>query len=216
MAVNRYPEVILKSLRRSGAVSRSTTIKWTSPLREEDFKESKDTSALDKAGITSLPKGPLSDFWPKGGPRWDAIGRRSDGVPIFVEAKAHISEVNTPPTGAKNQSKQKIEKALAAARKWYPRPKLPYKKPNVPWGDPFYQYVNRLAHHYFLREVNHIPSVLIFIYFLNDTDMDGPRSTAEWKRASQLVHALINVSEEGLRDRGVFDAYVDVRDLQSR
>jgi hypothetical protein len=63
-----------------------------------------------------------------------------------------ITDVETFATGratkASAASRALIDESLLKARRFYaPRSK-------AVWSDLFYQYANRLAHHYFLRHVN--------------------------------------------------------------
>jgi hypothetical protein len=81
------------------------------------------------------------------------------------------------------------------------------------WSNLFYQYANRLAHQYFLKQPNGIPSILVFLYFLNADDMLGPMSEDEWHGAVRLIHAVLGVPKN-LNRYGVFDVFVDVRHLQ--
>jgi hypothetical protein len=207
VAINRRPELLLAALRTAGAIAESTTIDWTSPLEVDGCCEYRDAIALKKAGIGALTIRSLDDFWPARGPVWDAIGTTSDGVAIFVEAKAHIPEAASPGTRATPQSLELISRSLEEARRWY----APKSTSN--WSGMFYQYANRLAHHYFLREVNKVRSILVFIYFTSDPDMDGPESECEWRRAVRLLHAALGLPAN-LEPRGIFDAFLDVRRLQ--
>lgn len=152
-------------------------------------------------------RNPLDEFWPARGPVWDATGVTSEGYPIFVEAKAHIPEAASPPSRASEPSLKIIERSLVEARRWY----APRAKAN--WSGLFYQYANRLAHHYFLRRVNGLPSILVFVYFVNADDMKGPTSEAEWKGAIRLIHASLGLPAS-LESQGVFDSFVDVRRLR--
>jgi hypothetical protein len=77
----------------------------------------------------------------------------------------------------------------------------------------FYQYANRLAHQYFLRQLNGVSSILVFLYFVNADDMLGPTSEAEWKGAIRLIHAALGLPKS-LEDRAVFEAFLDVRLLR--
>jgi hypothetical protein len=92
VAIARYPDLLLKALRKSGAINESENISWSSPLEQNHFKEFRDQAALEKIGVTNSIKYPLNKFWPKRGPVWDATGIASSGRPILVEAKAHIPE----------------------------------------------------------------------------------------------------------------------------
>jgi hypothetical protein len=210
IAVNRKPELLLGALRRSGAIARRTSVTWKSPLEPEEkpFREYRDNTALEKAGIriAELRK-PLDSFWPRRGPVWDAIGIDSEGSPLFIEAKAHIPEAASPATKASPESRKLICRSLDEARRFYaPRSR-------ADWSSLFYQYSNRLAHQYFFRKVNGISSTLVFLYFLNAHDMLGPASEAEWQGASHLIHAVLGVPKD-MSSYGVFDAFLDARLLQ--
>jgi hypothetical protein len=209
VAVNRKPQLLLGALQRSGAIGPRVSVTWHSPLEKDDFKEYRDRKALDKAGIdTANLKKPLEQFWPVRGPVWDALGITSEGFPLFVEAKAHIPEVASPGTKASSlTSLNLIKQSLNEARRFYA------PKAEASWSDVFYQYANRLAHQYFLKRVNDVPSSLIFLYFVNADDMNGPMSEEEWHGASRLIHAVLGVPKD-LRPRGVFDAFLDTRLLQ--
>jgi hypothetical protein len=204
--INRKPELLLSALRRSGAITTRTSVVWHSPLEADGFREYRDRDALVKAGITNLEK-PLRSFWPARGPVWDAIGITSAGSPLFIEAKAHIPEAASPGTKASPISRALIDQSLTEARGFYaPRAR-------TIWSNLFYQYANRLAHQYFLKQLNGIPSILVFLYFLNAEDMLGPMSEDEWHGAVRLIHAVLGVPKN-LNRYGVFDVFVDVRLLQ--
>jgi len=181
-------------------------VTWNSPLADDSFQEYRDSAALKKAGIAELRK-PLHSFWPARGPMWDAIGITSEGSPLFIEAKAHIPEAASPATKASPESRRLIEQSLAKARQFYaPRGR-------ADWSTLFYQYANRLAYQYFLREINVIKSTLVFLYFLNADDMLGPASEEEWLGASRLIHAVLGVPKD-LTPHGVFDVFLDTRLLR--
>lgn len=48
MAVENYPSLLKKAVVESGAINESEKIIWTSPLKEEDYKEHRDLSWLKK------------------------------------------------------------------------------------------------------------------------------------------------------------------------
>lgn len=205
VAINRKPELLLGAFQRGGAITRRNSVTWHSPLEAYSFQEYRDIAALEKAGIVKLEK-PLNKFWPARGPVWDAIGT-SEGGPIFVEAKAHIPEAASPATKASLESRKLIKQSLDAARQFYaPRAR-------ADWSNLFYQYANRLAYQYFLREINNIRSTLVFLYFLNADDMLGPSSEEEWQGASHLIHAVLGVPKD-LTAHGVFNVFLDTRLLQ--
>lgn len=204
IAIERHPHVLLEVLREPLCLKPADTIDWRSPVRSTEFKEYRDGAALALLG-QNLDRTPLSDFWPARGPVWDALGLASDGRPIFVEAKAHIAEAASPGTQASPDSLKLIIASLEKARKYYA------PKATSAWTGTFYQYANRLAHNYLLRELNGIDSQLVFFYFLNATDVDGPASHERWKGAIELLHAALGLST--IRDKGVHEVFVDVRDL---
>ena len=65
-----------------------------------------------------------------------------------------------------------------------------------------------------MAHLNGLPSKLIFLDFCNATDVNGPESADEWRGATRLIHALLGLPAD-LTGRGVFHAYVDVRQIQS-
>ena len=207
VAVNRRPQLLTDALVKSGAISATATVTWTSPLQADEFCEYRDSAALLKAGVKHL-KSLLNEFWPNRGPVWDGIGTISEGSPLFLDAKAHIPETASPATRATPNSLALIEASLARARSFY------CSDSGAVWSSLFYQYANRLAFHYFLRELNGIPSTLVFLYFVNAEDMKGPMSEEEWHGAILLIHAALGLPDD-LSRFGVFDVFVDVRQLRA-
>jgi hypothetical protein len=205
LAVNQRPAVLHQALRRSGILQAGEDVEWRSPLRTDGFREYRDGSALAAAGIKTLRRS-LLDFWPRRGPVWDAIGV-CGGAPIFVEAKAHIPETVSRGSRASESSLKLIGESLIQARRWY-APKARREGPEL-----FYQYRNRLAHHFFLRQLNELDARLVFLYFVNARDVNGPATDLEWKGAIRLIHAALGLPEH-LQTFGVFDAFVDVRELE--
>lgn len=80
----------------------------------------------------------------------------------------------------------------------------------APWDGAFYQYANRLAFQFFLRELNGIDSRLVFLYFTNAGDMEGPTNEEEWRGAVRLIHAALGLPAR-LHEFGVYDAFIDAR-----
>jgi hypothetical protein len=206
VAINRRPQLLLSALQRSEAVAPRASIEWKSPLVGDDLREYRDQKALEQVGIANLKK-PLGEFWPARGPVWDALGITSEGGPLFIEAKAHIPEAASPGTKASIASLELIDRSLGQARRFYA------PRATATWNKVFYQYANRLAHHYFLRHLNHVSTTLVFLYFVNADDMLGPVSEQEWSGAVRLIHAVLGLPKD-LKSYGVFDAFLDVRLLQ--
>ena len=202
IAVEKHPELLEDALQKAGAIASTESIIWTSPLVDEGYKEFRDSAALEKLGIPNSIPYPLKEFWPQRGPVWDATGITSSGCPVLLEAKAHIPEAASPASKASPRSMQLIEQSLEKARKFYS------PRSTSMWSGTFYQYANRLAHLYFLRELNKIPSILVFLAFINAIEMDGPTSKLEWEGATRLLHAVLGLPAN-LEDCGVYHIYID-------
>jgi hypothetical protein len=203
VAVNHKPELLLSALRRCGAVGCREPLTWLSPLAPS-YTEFRDGAALSQLRLNGRLLTPLSEFWPSRGPVWDALALAAER-PILLEAKAHIPEAASPPSQAKSAtSAELIANSLARAKKHYG------SRHPMPWGQIFYQYANRLAYQYFLRQLNGVSSSLVFLYFTNATDMDGPSTEQEWHGAIRLIHSVLGLSAD-LSQHGVNHAFIDAR-----
>ena len=197
LAVNQRPAVL-----QCGQIGK---IEWLSPLAADNFAEYRDAAFLDRLGLSRLARD-LKAFWPARGPQWDALGRAGDCV-VLVEAKAHLDEFFSPPTRASGSSREKIRaafdlvgEALGATG-------------GADWTDRFYQYANRLAHLYFLRGGG-VDASLLFVDFVNDEDMRGPKDPAEWLAAFRAADDALGLPKRHpLRDF-VFHVFPDVRRLK--
>jgi hypothetical protein len=125
---------------------------------------------------------------------------------LLVEAKTHIAEANSPPSAATPESLRRIRAALGEAREFY----VPGS--TASWSDRYYQYANRLAHHYFLREINAIDSRLIFLDFVNTTDVNGRQSGQEWIAETQRIHTSLGLPDS-LERHHIYHVVVDTQDL---
>jgi hypothetical protein len=207
VGVARGSSVLERAFYDAGAISQGERLEWCSPIPAMQFRELRDREAYAAIGITEFPVRPLSQFWPRFGPVWDGLAVTDQGHMILIEAKAHVAEVLSPPSRAGVKSKALITASLAEAQKFYaPRSR-------VVWGDQFYQYINRLAHLYFLRDVNRLPARLVFLDFYNAREMNGPTSAEEWAGVTKLMHAMLGLPHS-LQAAGVFHAYVDVAELE--
>lgn len=204
--VNDQPEVLNWDIAKALGWKTAAPIHWVSPLKDDDYAEYRDKAFVDILKL-DLKKVALEDFWPSRGACWDGLGKTDDGRIFLVEAKAHIREILTPPTGAKNaRSLGLIKESLEATRMFV------HAKGRHDWSMTFYQYTNRLAHLYFLRELNDIPAYLVFVYFVNDNEMDGPNSEEEWQGAIKLVHSYLGVRRNRL-SRYIIELFIDVQQL---
>ncbi|MBM3251265.1 MAG: hypothetical protein FJZ11_00585 [Candidatus Omnitrophica bacterium] len=203
--VNQDPVLLNKKIKEKLTNIRSDKIDWVSPLEDDDFSEYRDEAFLERLGIKPA-KIPLNSFWPARGSQWDALGKGKNKEVFLVEAKANIPEMVSPPTGASEKSLAKIRKALLDTKNYL---KI---RNDIDWAKQFYQYTNRLAHLYFLRILNKIPAYLVFLYFLDDTSVDGPKTIAEWEAAITVMKKYLGISRHRL-ERFVADVFIDVKEL---
>lgn len=189
-----------------GAAIGAGRICWLDFPREGEWK------GLDFLPDNSPAKNEWKTFWPQTGNmhNWDAVGvRKTDAGEeyLLVEAKAHIKELNTK-CGARDQrSIQIIEEALRATRKEFGADET--KASN--WLNRYYQYANRLAVLYFMRE-HDIPAHLVFICFLGDSfparsNIKCPKTEAPWHKALADVHKRLGLSDAGLYKERVHHLY---------
>ena len=201
--INEKPDLLNSPLRTQLDLPDTEKITWLSPIADDEYAEYQDQDFLDLLGI-KLINVPLSDFWPSRGPVWDGLGKSDSGNVFLVEAKSHISEVLSPKTGAGEKSLRQIKKSLHETKTFL------HSNSEHDWSSVFYQYTNRLAHLYLLRALNEVPAYLIFLYFVNDKHMDGPRSVDEWIGALSLLKSYLGVGRHRL-DRYVAEIFIDVK-----
>ena len=72
--VNDKPEYLNSIIIQNFNELANEKIIWLSPLKQEDYAEYKDQSFLNAVGANSNNL-KLHDFWPKGGPQWDALAK---------------------------------------------------------------------------------------------------------------------------------------------
>ena len=202
--VNEKPGVLNSEIWSSLNFQEEEQVDWLSPLKCDDYAEYRDQAFLDLLGA-KLEKLPLEQFWPKGGPQWDALGRSASGKSFLVEAKSHIPELISSLHAENEESKRKIHESLEATKKYFNCKTL------VDWSQYFYQYANRLAHLYLLRK-NSFQAYLVNVYFLNDLEMNGPLSIDEWKGAKKLLISYLGIGKNALR-KVEADVYVDISEL---
>lgn len=201
LIVNNHPELLNAPIRSGLGLSGNESIEWLSPLRDS-YTEYCDNAFLERLGV-KLEAVPLGDFWPASGPRWDGLAKTHRGDLILVEAKSHVAELMSACTAVSPASRTQIESSLAAARNFFR-----VRKP-VDWTQPFYQYANRLAHLYLLRERNGHPAWLVNIYFVNDEEMRGPRSIDHWRGALEMAKHVLGLGKTTIPH--VIDVFIDVK-----
>lgn len=207
VVVNECPELINRPLRENCMLSSDAQISWLSPVQSDDFAEYRDQAFLQLLGV-QLEKRPLETFWPNRGPQWDALGRTHSGELFLVESKAHISEILSPGTSASAKSRILIEKSLKELQSFL------RVSPVVDWSTVLYQYTNRMAHLYLLRELNHLRAFLVFLYFVGDCEMEGPCTVREWEVAIQVVRGVLGLRDRNRLSRYILDVFIDVADVK--
>ena len=204
--INKKTELINSQIRKNLGLLENEEICWLSPLEEDDYAEYRDQAFIDKLGV-KLDKVSLEDFWPKGGPQWDALGRSGSSKLFLVEAKSHIQELVSSIQAEDKDSLRKICKSLEETKSFL------NSKAEIDWSSRFYQYTNRLAHLYLLRELNQLPAYLVFVYFINDKKMNGPRTVDEWKGAIKLLHSYLGIGRHKLQ-KFMTEVFIDVKNLE--
>ena len=195
-AIERRPDLV--------SVPSIGPVEWLSPRRNDSFAEYRDTAFLERIGCGTLAD-ELAAFWPKRGPQWDALGRAGNTV-ILVEAKAHLNEVLSPGSQASASSRAKINAAFAEVK----------RDLNVieraDWAEVFFQYVNRLAHLWFLRR-HGVDVELLFVDFCHDAEMAGPAEPAEWKAVYMAADYVLGLPRRHGLSGHVHHVFPDVREL---
>lgn len=171
---------------------------WVSPLPSDDWAEYRDGAFLDRIGQGAL-KPALSEFWPTKGPQWDGLALSASGAVVLVEAKAHIPELRSA-CAASEPSRKRIDTSLAETAEALGIVVTPA------WTDTYYQYANRLAHLHFLRK-NGVQAQMLFIYFVGDADVAGPKSKAGWQPALTEMYKALGLTR---KPDGVWDAFLSV------
>ena len=205
--VNECPGLVDRYLCDFIGLSDEESVHWLSPLDKDDYAEYRDRQFIDKLGV-SLEKVPLNSFWPRFGPVWDGLAKTDRGDLILVEAKAHIPELVSDPTGAEGKSLARIQESLNKAKLCYG------SRSGGDWATCFYQYANRLAHLYLLRELNDLRAYLLLLCFTNDKEMDGPTSRLEWEGAIRLMESFLGIRRHKVSD-SVLHVFIDVQELES-
>ena len=206
VAINEHRELFSSYISLASNIPEDDEIIWVSPLQDDDYAEYRDQDFLDILGI-DLPNKRLRDFWPNLGPQWDALAKTKSGRIILLEAKANIPEVVSPATGASPASRELIEKSLSETKAFLGVDQ------DIPWAGRLYQFTNRLAHLYLLRELNGIDAYLVFTYFVGDDDVNGPKTVNEWKAALTVAKKVLGISERNPMSKFVSDAFVDIREI---
>jgi hypothetical protein len=209
LLVKEYKPIFFREFARelpSLNISSFDQIEWLSPLENDDYVEYSDNSFITRLGL-KLEHKTLANFWPNGGPVWDGLAKIDKKNILLIEAKSHIGELLSILRAKGKDSIKTIHQSLTQTQE------ILGVKSHIDWTEPFYQYTNRLAHLYFLREVNHLSAYLVFVYFINDP-YKGPSTKEEWQGALKLMKTLLGLSRHKL-SKYMVDIFIDVNEMQS-
>ena len=202
--IERRPELLNSRIKKSLGLSEQLEIKWVSPI-PPDYAEYSDDDFLRVLDLDPN-RIRLNEFWPNGGPHWDGLGKGNDGSMFLVEAKAHISEMVSSPSGGGEVSLSKIRGELERTKAFL------HAKPNVDWTTHFFQYANRLAHLQFLQFDKELSAFLVLIYFIGDQHVNGPSTKEDWVGAIELLHSFLGIGRTKLTPF-ITDVFVHVDEL---
>ena len=189
VAVNERTEQLNALIERKFGWFTQDPITWVSPIKSDGYAEYFDAAFLERLGLDDITV-PLTKFWPRSGPRWDALGRTRSGRVLLVEAKAYIEEGVDYRSHATGESAKLIRKSLAAAKQAY------QASDDAPWESPFYQYANRLAHLYYLNALNKKQAYLLFLYFADAPDVPEPCTVAQWEGAERRAKKCLGLPKD--------------------
>ena len=190
--VNRWTDALDDAIRSAFPELDGAAMEWRSPLAVDGYREYWDKPFLRSLDLPELAD-KLPDFWPTGGPHWDALGLvhlpidaaiagadTGVGRPgvVLVEGKSYPAELFGSGMGAKEGSMayNRILESLA----WTQNKLGVSGKSPQDWCGRLYQSANRLAHLCWLREQG-VQTWLVHLLFTGDKH--GPTTAGEWERA---------------------------------
>jgi hypothetical protein len=125
-----------------------------------------------------------------------------------VEAKANLPEFVSPGTKAAQKSRIFIQNSLREVQGFLKVDN------NIDWSGKLYQYTNRIAHLYLLRQLNRVDTQLVFIYFVGATEVEGPGTIQEWQAASLVAKRVLGLDKRHRLSNYVNDVFIDVDELR--
>jgi hypothetical protein len=186
---------------------------WLSPLKSQGYGEYRDRKFLQVLGLSAL-NSMFSQFWPRLGPRWDALAtvRGPEGKTgvILMEAKSHLVELCTKSSSCKAVSpniRGKIESSLREVKSELGA------KDSSDWLGVYYQYANRLAHLHWLYVQMHIPTWLVFLYFTGDQERHGSSTPTEWMDTLSKVKMELGLPQHHSLSERIIEVFEPVRPI---
>jgi hypothetical protein len=183
---------------------------WLTPLRDDGYRELRD-GLWERARLPE-PSPQAAKFWPQRGPQWDgvAVVRGSDGETrgiLLVEAKSHLGELESSPTGAEGGRLETIRASLSEVKGHLCVPH------ETEWVDRYYQITNRLAYLYYLRVRLGFPACLLWVYFLGDGfGAPGhrvfPATEGEWRPAVADAKSALGLPDRHDLSQHTHEAFI--------
>lgn len=207
VAVNEKQTILNSAILKQFTTSSKLNIDWKSPIKSDEYAEYTDNDFLDRVNI-NLSNRPLSTFWPRRGPQWDGLAKTEDGKILLIEAKAHLPEMQSPASQASEPSRKFIQESLKEVKSFLG------VQTDIDWSGMYYQYANRIAHLYLLRELNKVPAYLVFLCFINDKDMKGPISEKEWQVSINELETYLGLPAQHKLSKYILHVYLDISLLQ--
>lgn len=206
--VNDNPEYLNQLILSSSTELAQYTIsdpKWVSPLVKENYKEYRDDDFLWPINQASLYK-KLHDFWPSIGPQWVALaiveGKAGDNGVILAEAKANIPELGEPNYACRAiRSRNKIENSLVIIKQALG------VNPDTDWMGDYYQYANRLAYLYFLLEICHVPTWMVFIYFIGGDKKSAITDVVGWQDSIASIRRNLGLPKKHILSDRIINVF---------
>ncbi len=170
-----------------------TILDWRSPVAATAYAEFWDRSFLTAIDQHHLwPR--LKEFWPRGGPRWDALAvvhlPSGETGALLMEGKSYPEEMLGGGAKASAASREQIVRAMAWAQERLGLPADPEG-----WLGAHYQFANRLAHLAWLRSQG-VEAWLVHALFVDDPH--GATTADQWTAAISAVHEEVGVDERHL------------------
>ena len=135
-------------------------------------------------------------FWPtgRGIHNWDAVGwvgTEPDQELLLLEAKAHVTEMESNCCAKRPESIRKIGRSFDEVKRCLGA------RPEADWMRGYYQAANRIATLYFLHR-ERVPARLLFVYFLGDRfqGRECPRTMEEWAPAIRVQWAHLGLGPD--------------------
>lgn len=160
---------------------------WLSPLKDEylEYKLNQENICKGVLGVEGEQKKKIFSFWPDNQPQWDGIALSKDEKTLYlVEAKAHLSELNSKISASSSTSIKLIKDSMKEVfQKYYPNGKFEM------WTDEYYQLGNRITFLHKLNDVSDITGIKVKLVLLNFAEdyTYKPTTEDEWKEHYKKV-----------------------------